>query len=98
MPVSSIDLAVQRIGIAQIRQMVLSIGVIDRFSASMRSVRLDALKFWEHSIGCGLIAAEITRCRSGSTEEVDAAFTMSLLHDTGARSWQSNWAISTKTC
>lgn len=83
MPVSSIDLAVQRIGVAQIRQMVLSIGVIDRLSASMRSVRLDARKFWEHSIGCGLIAAEITRCRGGSTEDVDTAFTMSLLHDTG---------------
>jgi len=82
-PVDSVDTAVQRIGMAHIRQMMMSISVIDRFSSKMRNARLDPLQFWEHSLGCGLIAAELMRAVNGSSEDVDAAFTMSLLHDTG---------------
>ncbi len=82
-PVSSVDVAVQRVGMAQIRQMVLNLGVMDRFGAGMKGERLNALKFWEHSIACGLIAAELMRSRGGNADDVDAAFTMSLLHDTG---------------
>ncbi|HVZ93639.1 MAG TPA: response regulator [Phycisphaerales bacterium] len=80
-PVDSIRKAVLRIGTDQIRQAVLNIAVIERFSNPELSKFLDCNQFWEHAIGCGLIATTIARA-AGSTD-ADSAFTMGLLHDAG---------------
>lgn len=81
-PVDSVQLAVSRIGLGQIRQTVLNISVIDQFS--VKSGPIDFGQFWEHAVATGVIAAEITRRRNdGSEKDVDAAFTMGLLHDVG---------------
>jgi HD-like signal output (HDOD) protein/CheY-like chemotaxis protein len=80
-PVESIDQAVIRIGTGAIRQAVLSISVIERFSSITFHDHIHPLQFWEHSIACGLIAAEMARAL-GATEP-DIAFTMGLLHDLG---------------
>lgn len=78
--IETVDQAVVRLGTCAIRQAVLSVGVVDRFQA-VEVDSLDPLPFWEHSIACGLIAAEITRALGDS--EPEAAFTMGLLHDVG---------------
>ncbi|MEE9211520.1 MAG: HDOD domain-containing protein [Phycisphaeraceae bacterium] len=82
-PVDSVQKAVMRIGLSQIRQVVLNISVIDRFSSEEQGKCISAPKFWEHSIACGLIAAEITRSLGNKDAQTDAAFTMGLLHDVG---------------
>src|SRR5262249_7291747 len=82
-PVDSVHQAVLRIGTNQIRQVVMNLTVRERFGSLGGASRLRATQFWEHSIACGLIAAEITRCRGGSAPEIDSAFTMGLLHDIG---------------
>lgn len=79
--VESVDQAVVRIGMGQIRQAVLNISVLDRFKSSGAEGGLDVLQFWEHAIACGLIAAQLARARGG--HEPDVAFTMGLLHDIG---------------
>ncbi len=82
-PVESVHSAVTRIGLHQIRQTVLNIGVIEGFSNDDLGSDLAIAPFWEHSIACGLIAAEITHARGGTVEDADMAFTLGLLHDVG---------------
>src|SRR5690606_3887518 len=77
----SVDEAVVRIGTGAIRQTLLNIGVIDNFSPQGRAGAIDRLQFWEHSIACGLIAAELERATGGTAP--DEAFTLGLLHDVG---------------
>jgi len=72
---------VVRIGLDRIRQTVLNVSVVERFSAVAFDESLNTSQFWEHAIGCGIIAAEIAH---GTTQKgTDAAFTMGLLHDVG---------------
>ncbi|MCH9023194.1 MAG: HDOD domain-containing protein, partial [Planctomycetes bacterium] len=79
--VDSIHKAVMRIGLNEIRQVVLNIAVIDKFSIPNQIISIP--NFWEHSIACGLIAIEITRALDEKGTQLDAAFTMGLLHDVG---------------
>ncbi len=78
-PCDSIDKAVMRIGSVGIRQAVLNIGVIDRFS-NFKLGTIDAGQFWEHSLACGFISSEIAAARGADRE---LAFTAGLLHDVG---------------
>lgn len=80
-PVDSVQLAVSRIGLGQIRQTVLNLSVIDQFSDGQLAGGIEFGQFWEHAIAVGLIAAELTRPRDES--DLDTAFTMGLLHDVG---------------
>ncbi|MBN2375610.1 MAG: HDOD domain-containing protein [Sedimentisphaerales bacterium] len=82
-PVDTVQKAVMRIGLSQIRQTVLNITVVDQFSNNDQEVQLSVPQFWEHSISTGLIAAEITRNLEGKEHQIDTAFTMGLLHDVG---------------
>lgn len=79
-PVDSLDQAVMRIGMGSIRQAVMNMAVIDEFGGK-QFTGIDPMQFWEHSIACGLIGAEIARARMD--KEPDLAFTMGLLHDVG---------------
>jgi len=82
-PVDSVQKAVLRIGLTQIRQAVLNISVIDQFSGEDQDMLLSTPQFWEHSIATGLITVEITHALSDKTTDLDIAFTMGLLHDIG---------------
>lgn len=79
--VESLEQAVSRIGMGSIRQTVLNMAVVDQFGTDKQFRGIDPLQFWEHSIACGLIGAEIARARND--KEPDLAFTMGLLHDVG---------------
>lgn len=81
--VDSLPRAVARIGVAQIRAVVLSLNVIDQFSGVNLPGRIRADWFWEHSLACGLIAARLARLTKASPEQGDAMFTAGLLHDVG---------------
>lgn len=80
-PVDTVQKAISRIGVTQIRQVVLNISVIDNFSLSGLGEHFNSHLFWEHSIATGLIAAAITRCRQHDERQIETAFTMGLLHD-----------------
>jgi HD-like signal output (HDOD) protein/DNA-binding NarL/FixJ family response regulator len=79
--IDSVHKAVMRIGIAQIRQAVLNLAVIERFSDQIADGFIESGQFWEHAVATGIIAAEIAHTRSEN--EADSAFTMGLLHDVG---------------
>lgn len=80
-PVDSVRMAVTRIGLGQIRQTVLNLSVVEKYSGGNSCSAIDVGQFWEHAIAVGLIAAEITHARN--EKEADSAFTMGLLHDIG---------------
>ncbi len=79
--VNTLKDAVMRIGITQVRQAVLNIGVMDSFDSDDQGGKLRIGYFWEHSISTGLIASMLARehCDLDS----DAAFTAGLIHDVG---------------
>lgn len=82
-PVESIQQAVARIGIAQARQIVANVGIVDSFSKGRLTNRLNAALLWEHSIACGLTCAQIARGLDAPPQDIDSAFTLGLLHDVG---------------
>lgn len=80
-PVDSVHTAVVRIGLGQIRQAVLNIAVVERFSTGSSQSLIENGQFWEHGMATGIIAAEIAHSRR--EKDANAAFTMGLLHDIG---------------
>jgi HD-like signal output (HDOD) protein/CheY-like chemotaxis protein len=80
-PVDTMQKALLRIGISQIRQVVLNISVIDNFQANGKGKHFDSEAFWEHAIATGLIAAAITRFRNCDESVIDRAYTLGFLHD-----------------
>ncbi len=84
-PVDTIMKAVMRIGLEQIRQLIMNISVIDQFNSVYYDSCFDSFQFWEHSISTGLIAAELAEQIDikASNINADVAFTMGLLHDIG---------------
>lgn len=81
--VENVHKAVARIGVSQVRSTVLSLAVIDQFSAVALADRINAEWFWEHSIACGMIAQRIARLRGVKPDQADSLFTAGLLHDVG---------------
>lgn len=79
--VDTVDRAVARLGVSEIRQAMLNLNVIQHFGATNMCGRVNIGRFWEHSIACGIIAAQIATRRA--PEEADIAFTMGLVHDLG---------------
>lgn len=79
--VDTVHKAILRIGMEGIRQTILNIGVVERFGSHAFTQHLSTPQFWEHSIGCGIIAAEIAQATD--PKHSDSAFTCGLLHDLG---------------
>ena len=82
-PLDTVQKAVMRIGLTQIRQAVLNLSVVNQFSSESQNSLLNTPQFWEHSIATGLITAKITNALSEKDSDSDTAFTMGLLHDVG---------------
>ncbi len=82
-PVDTVNKAIMRIGLTQIRQVVLNISVINQFNNEETGMRIRIPQFWEHSIATGLISAEIVRRLGKKEPEIEVAFTRGLLHDVG---------------
>jgi len=79
-PVDSVKEAVQRVGISEVRNMVMALGVLERYEHAGVN-RLDPRLFWEHSTACGLIAAAIAKNRNAKNP--DEYFLWGMLHDIG---------------
>ncbi len=79
--VDTVHKAILRIGMQSIRQVVMSIAVVENFSSPAFGEQISTRDFWEHSIACGIIAAEIAHEMGDA--DADSAFTSGLLHDLG---------------
>ncbi len=80
-PVSSVQRAVTRLGMEQVRQVVMNIGVMESFANAALPEGLSLPGFWEHAMAVGLIAAELSA--ENKAFDAETAFTLGLLHDVG---------------
>lgn len=80
-PVDSVQKAVVRIGVEGIRQCVLNLSVIERFSTPLPGGEYSMLDAWEHAIAVAGLAAELAA--GAGPRQAEAAFTAGLLHDVG---------------
>ena len=79
--IATVDLAVVVLGFETVKNLGLSVSVLERFSGGGDSTHFDRQKFWEHSIACGVAAkllAEKLRYRVSGE-----AFAAGILHDIG---------------
>ena len=79
-PADSVKEAVQRIGVREVRSLVMTLGVMQHYEGGAGK-HVDPHLFWEHSIACGLIASAITRRRHA--DKVDDSFLWGMVHDVG---------------
>jgi len=79
--INTITLAIVVLGFETLKNLVLSVSVIDRFSRYQHAMPFDVYLFWEHAIATGIASRMIARdCGYQITGE---AFAAGLLHDIG---------------
>lgn len=78
--VSSIDKAVIRLGFGNVKDMVLTVSMVNNFS---KGGTLNYMKFWTHSISVAFTAKIIREYASESAELSDELYTTGLLHEIG---------------
>ena len=79
--VTSLSRAITLLGFNTVRSLVLTIGVIDKFSAKSGSKYFDRGEFWEHSLSVA-VASRILATKD-PTMNPDEAHIAGLLHDIG---------------
>jgi len=79
-PISTVNLAVVVLGFDVIKNLVIGISVIESFSKEADGY-FDVMRFWEHSIGCGVAGRMLARMHGYRVS--GEAFTAGLLHDIG---------------
>jgi len=77
--VDSLRGAVRTLGIARIRDIAMSCGLMRVVSKAMKGV--DPLVFWRHSLACAIIARKLAR--SAGFGDPEKAYLAGLLHDIG---------------
>ncbi len=78
--VSSVKEAVSRIGVQEIRSLVMALGVFEQFEGASAE-HVDVRLFWEHSIACGLAASAIAQARG--SERIENSCLWGMVHDVG---------------
>ena len=79
--IATVDLAVVVLGFETVKNLGLSVSVLERFAGGGTNSEFDRQKFWEHSIGVGVAAKLLaTKLRYRVPGE---AFAAGILHDIG---------------
>ena len=79
--VTSLGRAITLLGFNTVRSLVLTIGVIDKFSGKSGGRYFDRGEFWEHSLSVAMISKLL--CAKDPTISPDEAHIAGLLHDIG---------------
>ncbi|MCW5937579.1 MAG: HDOD domain-containing protein [Fimbriimonadaceae bacterium] len=81
--VASIGQALAILGIQQVRNLVLSIGVVNALTSPNPRIIEIQRQFWQHSFASATCAQTISRRKGHSTKEQELVFVGGLLHDIG---------------
>lgn len=81
--ISNIGQAVTILGLNQVRNLVLSIGVLNALSSPSPRIVEYQRKYWEHAFTSASIARLIAGHKRFSKEDAEMAFTGGMLHDIG---------------
>ncbi len=79
--ISTVNMAIVVLGFNTVKDMGLSLSVLDVFKGGPDSFWFDVAKYWEHSIGCGVAARMLAR--KYWPRLAAEAFVAGLLHDIG---------------
>jgi len=79
--IGTIELAVVVLGFDALKDVALSVSLLNRFSNISQNTKFDMSLFWEHSITCGIISKMLAE--KYSPELKGEAFVAGLLHDIG---------------
>jgi putative nucleotidyltransferase with HDIG domain len=82
-PVSSLTRAIIMLGINTVKNLVLSFAILEQLRTQASFKALTAEKFWEHSLGVGVIAKCLAGVKGVSLTEREEFFVCGLLHDLG---------------
>lgn len=88
--ITTVDMAVNYLGLENVSSLVLAANVFTQFkkAASIKGFSLESL--WSHSGKVGRFAQTIIKSEDGSKEDIDDAMTAGLLHDCGKLILASN--------
>ena len=81
--ITNIGHAVAILGLQQIRNLALSLGVLNALSSSNARVRDIQRMFWQNSFAAGCCAGHISRKRGLNKRDAELVFVGALLHDIG---------------
>ena len=79
--ITTINYATVVLGLNNIKNIVLSASIMDRFSKSGPDHSLDRNEFWKHAVLCGIISKRISRLNG--MKNAEEMFMCGLLHDFG---------------
>jgi len=79
--VGNLKLAVSRLGLKEIRRLVVSLSYISTFPNP--SDHVDPIRFWKHSQGVAVVARQLAIWTEGIDLDPDEMYTPGLLHDIG---------------
>lgn len=79
--VTSLKLAVSRLGMAMVRRVVYSIQLVQLFPR--KTSILDSHKFWRHSLAVSLLTQKLSVLAGADEEEAQSAYLAGLVHDIG---------------
>ncbi|KMQ50600.1 metal dependent phosphohydrolase [Chitinispirillum alkaliphilum] len=79
--ISTVNMAIVVLGFNTVKDMGLWLSVFDVFKKSSDSNSFDIVRFWEHSVACGIAARMVAR--NTQSRYAGEAFVAGLLHDIG---------------
>ena len=79
--ISTINLAIVVLGFDQLKDLGLSVSIINRFSSNSQDTDFDMSRFWRHSIGCGIAGKMLAR--KFKYRVAGEVFVGGVLHDIG---------------
>jgi putative nucleotidyltransferase with HDIG domain len=82
-PISSLTRAIIMLGINTVKNLVLSVAILEQLHNKQSFRALSAEKFWAHSVSVGVIAKCLAMVRGVSLSEQEEFFVCGLLHDLG---------------
>ena len=82
-PISSLTRAIIMLGINTVKNLVLSVAILEQLHNKQSFRALSAEKFWAHSVSVGVIAKCLAMVRGVSLSDQEEFFVCGLLHDLG---------------
>ncbi|MCG9895622.1 MAG: HDOD domain-containing protein [Fimbriimonadaceae bacterium] len=81
--VTGISHAIAILGFQQVKNLAMSLAVLNALSSSNARIRQIQTQFWETSFAAGFVAETIARRKGMSTGEIETCYVGALLHDIG---------------
>ena len=79
--IGTVELAVVILGFDALKDVALSVSLLNRFSSISNNENFDMSRFWEHSIACGIVSRMLAKKYAPKFK--GEAFVAGLLHDIG---------------